>query len=77
MGDISLGLFTTKDIKIEKLNDPIVTGVTCHISNIVADLSFADPSESSISCRQTGHISVEMIDAIDKTASGEVIFKKS
>lgn len=28
VGDVSLGLFTTKDIKIDALQDPIVTGVT-------------------------------------------------
>ena len=31
VGDVSLGLFTTKDIKIDALQDPVVTGVTCHI----------------------------------------------
>ncbi|WP_022942924.1 CreA family protein [Psychromonas hadalis] len=77
VGNVSLGLFTTKDIKIEKLTDPEVTGVTCHISNIVADLDFSDPSESSISCRQTGDITMAMIANVDKSASGEVVFKKS
>lgn len=77
VGNVSLGLFTTKDIKIEKLSDPQVSGVTCHISNVVADLDFADPSESSISCRQTGEINMAMLANIDKSASGEVVFKKS
>ncbi len=77
VGDVSLGMFTTKDIKIESLDDPQVTGVTCHISSIEADLDFADPSDSSISCRQTGEITPEMIAGIDKSASGEVVFKKS
>lgn len=77
VGDVSLGMFTMKDIKIEKLTDPTVTGVTCHVSNIVASLSFSDPSESSISCRQTGEITPEMMAQIDTTESGEVIFKKS
>ncbi|WP_434362681.1 CreA family protein [Parasalinivibrio latis] len=77
VGDVSLGMFTTKDIKIESLDDPQVTGVTCHISSIEADLDFADPSDSSISCRQTGEITPEMIEGIDKSASGEVVFKKS
>ncbi len=31
VGDVSLGLFTLKDIKIENLKDDVVTGVTCHI----------------------------------------------
>ncbi|WP_417346652.1 CreA family protein [Ferrimonas sp.] len=77
VGDVSLGLFTTKDIKVEVLQDPIVTGVTCHISNIEADLDFADPSDMGISCRQTGEITPEMIAAIDTGKSGEVVFKKS
>jgi CreA protein len=77
VGDISLGLFTTQDIKLNILVDPIVTGVTCHVASIEADLSFSDPSDSSISCRQTGEITAEMISAIDKSESGEVVFKKS
>ncbi|MER2493199.1 CreA family protein [Catenovulum sediminis] len=77
VGDVSLGWFTTKDIKIDSLNDPIVTGVTCHISSIEADLDFADPSDSSISCRQTGQITPAMIAAIDKSKSGDIVFKKS
>lgn len=77
VGNVSLGIFTTKDIKIEKLGDPEVTGVTCHISNIVADLDFSDPSESSISCRQTGAITLDMLATVDKSPAGEIVFKKS
>ncbi|MEP0354790.1 MAG: CreA family protein [Paraglaciecola sp.] len=77
VGDISLGVFTTKDIKLNTLVDPIVTGVTCHVASIEADLSLSDPSDSSIACRQTGEITLAMINAIDKSKSGEVVFKKS
>ena len=77
VGDISLGMFTTQDIKINILKDDIVSGVTCHIASIEADLSFSDPSDSSIACRQTGEITPEMIAQIDKSKSGEVVFKKS
>ncbi len=77
VGDVSLGMFTLKDIKLNTLTDPIVTGVTCHIASIEADLSFSDPSDSSISCRQTGEITSEMIAQVDKSKSGEVVFKKS
>lgn len=77
VGDVSLGLFTTKNIKIEKLSDPEVPGVTCHISNIVADLNFTDPSDSSISCRQTGEITTQMLANIDHGKGGEQVFKKS
>lgn len=77
VGDVSLGMFTTQDIKLNILVDPIISGVTCHVASIEADLSLADPSDSAIACRQTGEITVEMINAIDKSKSGEVVFKKS
>lgn len=77
VGDVSLGLFTTKDIKLNNLVDPLVPGVTCHIASIEADLSLADPSDSSIACRQTGEITAEMIAQIDKSKSGEIVFRKS
>lgn len=77
VGDVSLGIFTTKDIKINVLQDPVVTGVTCHISHIEANLDFADPSDMGIACRQTGPITNDMIAQIDKSASGEVVFKTS
>ncbi|MCE0496070.1 CreA family protein [Vibrio salinus] len=77
VGDVSLGVFTTQDIKIDLLKDPVVTGVTCHIASIEDNLSLADPSDSSIACRQTGEITPEMIKNIDKSSSGEVVFKKS
>ena len=77
VGDVSLGLFTTKDIKIDMFTDPLIPGVTCHVASIEADLSLADPSDSSIACRQTGEITATMIAAIDKSKSGDVVFKKS
>lgn len=77
VGDVGLGWFTLKDIKIDQLKDDVVTGVTCHIASIKADLSLSDPSDSSISCRQTGKITPEMIAKIDKSKSGEVVFKQS
>ncbi|WP_395345000.1 CreA family protein [Ningiella sp. W23] len=77
VGDVSLGLFTTKDIKIDALQDPLIPGVTCHISSIEANLDLADPSDSSIACRQTGPITSAMFADIDKSASGDVVFKKS
>ncbi len=77
VGNVSLGMFTTNDIKLNMMIDPIVTGVTCHVASIEADLSFSDPSDSAISCRQTGEITAEMIAKIDKSKSGEVVFKKS
>jgi CreA protein len=77
VGDVSLGLFTTKDIKLDALVDPLVTGVTCHVSSIEANLNLSDPSDSSIACRQTGPITADMIAKIDKSKNGEVLFTKS
>jgi CreA protein len=77
VGKVSLGLFTTKDVVIEAKQDPIITGVTCHISHIEADLDFSDPSDMSIACRQTGEITAEQIAQIDKSKNGEIIFKQS
>lgn len=77
VGDVSLGLFTTKDIKIEVLQDPIITGVTCHVSSIEANLDFSDLSDTGVSCRQTGDITEAMIAEIDKSKQGDVVFKRS
>lgn len=77
VGDVSLGMFTLKDIKLNTLTDPVIPGVTCHIASIEDNFTFSDPSDSSISCRQTGEITQEMIAKIDKSRSGEVVFKKS
>jgi CreA protein len=77
VGDVSLGLLTTKDIKLNVLTDPLIPGVTCHVASIEANLDFADPSDSSIACRQTGEITAAMIAAIDKSPDGDIVFKKS
>lgn len=77
VGDVSLGLFTLKDIKLNSMHDPLIPGVTCHVASVEANLSLSDPSDSSISCRQTGDITPTMIANIDKSDSGEVVFKKS
>lgn len=77
VGDVSLGMFTMKDIKISNLDDDKIPGITCHIASVEANLSLADPSDSSISCRQTGEITPEMIAQIDRSKSGEVVFKQS
>ena len=74
---VSLGLFTTKDVVVKAKQDPIVKGVTCHISHIEADLDFSDPSDMSIACRQTGPITAEQLQQIDLSKDGEVVFKAS
>ena len=77
VGDVSLGFLTFKNIQIDAFIDPQVPGVTCHAASIESPLTLADPSDSSVSCRQTGEITQSMIDAIDKSKDGEVIFTKS
>ncbi len=77
VGDVSLGILTTKDIKLYVLVDPEISGVTCHVASVEADLDFSDPSDSSIACRQTGIISPGMIAAIDRSKNGEIVFRKS
>lgn len=69
------------DIVVEAVNDPDVTGVTCHVAyfdrGLVDRLQkgnwFEDPSNSSIACRQTGPIT---IGEIDLDEDGEEIFKE-
>lgn len=69
------------DIVIEAVNDPEVTGVTCHIAyfdrSIIDRLSqgnwFEDPSNASIACRQTGPIT---IGDIDRDKDGEEVFRE-
>ncbi len=69
------------DIIIEAITDPQVQGVTCHISYFDRGLIdrfqkgnwFEQPSDSSISCRQTGAIS---IDDIELGEEGEEVFNE-
>jgi CreA protein len=69
------------DIIIEAVADPKVQGVTCHVSyferGVVDRLQkgnwFEDPSDSSISCRQTGPIT---IGDISMDEGGEEIFNQ-
>ena len=56
VGDVSLGFLTFKNIQIDAFIDPQVPGVTCHAASIESPLTLADPSDSSVSCRQTGEI---------------------
>ncbi|NNE52980.1 MAG: CreA family protein [Sulfitobacter sp.] len=69
------------DIIVEALADPKVKGVTCHLSYFERGLIdrlqkgnwFEDPSNSSISCRQTGPIEVG---DIDRSNEGETVFSE-
>jgi CreA protein len=70
------------DIIIEAIADPDVAGVTCHIAYFERGLFdrlskgnwFEDPSNASISCRQTGPIEIGDIDRDD---NGEDVFRAS
>lgn len=75
VADVSLGIFTLKDIKLNSFVDPLIPGVTCHVASIEANLSLSDPSDSAVSCRQTGEITPAMIARIKKGKTGEVIFE--
>ena len=77
VADVSLGIFTLKDIKLNSFVDPLVPGVTCHVASIEANLSLSAPSDSAVSCRQTGEITPAMIARIKKGKTGEVVFEKS
>ena len=69
------------DIIVEAIKDPEVQGVTCHVSyferGVIDRLQkgnwFEDPSDSAISCQQTGPIS---IGDIDLSEGGEEVFKQ-
>lgn len=69
------------DIIIEAVEDPGVVGVTCHVAfferGLVDRLQkgdwFEDPSNSAISCRQTGPV---VIGEIELDEGGEEIFKQ-
>ena len=73
--------WTGNDILIEAIKDPKVEGVTCHVSyfdrGVIDRLRkgnwFEDPSDTSISCRQTGPIT---IGDIDMGQDGEEVFKQ-
>ncbi|WP_315924510.1 CreA family protein [Mesorhizobium sp. SP-1A] len=69
------------DIVVEAIKDPKVEGVTCHVSyfdrSVVDRLKkgnwFEQPSDTAISCNQTGPIT---IGDIDLGKSGEEVFKQ-
>jgi CreA protein len=69
------------DIMVEAIKDPKVQGITCHVAyfdrGVIDRLQkgnwFEDPSDSSISCRQTGPIT---IGDIDMSETGEEVFKQ-
>ncbi|CAM5432054.1 hypothetical protein ATER59S_02562 [Aquamicrobium terrae] len=73
--------WTGNDIVVEAIKDPKVDGVTCHVSyfdrSVIDRLKkgnwFEQPSDTAISCHQTGPIT---IGDIDLGRSGEEVFKQ-
>ena len=73
--------WTGNDIIIEAVKDPQVEGVTCHVSyfdrGIIDRLRkgnyFENPSDTAISCKQTGPIK---IGDIDLSKDGDEVFKQ-
>ncbi|BCH31878.1 hypothetical protein MesoLjLc_38080 [Mesorhizobium sp. L-8-10] len=69
------------DIIVEAIKDPGVDGVTCHVSyfdrGVIDRLQkgnwFEDPSDTAISCRQTGPITIHDIALGEE---GEEVFKQ-
>ncbi|MGC1503302.1 MAG: CreA family protein [Sulfitobacter sp.] len=69
------------DILIEAFDDPDVEGVTCHVAyfdrGVIDRLQkgnwFEDPSNASVSCRQTGPIRIGDIERDDE---GERVFSE-
>ena len=69
------------DIVVEAIKDSGVDGITCHVSyfdrSVVDRLQkgnwFEDPSDTAISCRQTGPITIHDIDLGE---GGEEVFKQ-
>lgn len=73
--------WTGNDIIIEAIKDPSVEGVTCHVSyfdrGVIDRLRkgnyFENPSDTAISCNQTGPIK---IGNIDLSEDGEEVFQQ-
>lgn len=69
------------DLVIEAFSDPKVEGVTCHVAYFDRGLIdrlqngnwFEDPSNSALSCRQTGALTMGDIDLSDE---GESVFSE-
>lgn len=69
------------DIVIEAFEDPKISGVTCHVAYFERGLVdrlqkgnwFEDPSNSSISCRQSGPLEIGDIERDDE---GESVFSE-
>ncbi|MEQ9436849.1 CreA family protein [Hyphomonas sp.] len=85
-GDNEVGEFKNdwvgNEIKIQSLTDPKVDGVICHLSHFDRGVWdrlgkgnwFENPSNSSISCLQTGPVTIQNIDV---GKAGEEVFDQN
>lgn len=73
---VSTGIFSATTIDVEAFNDPQIPAITCHVSSVKAHLSFSDPSNMAIACRQTGPFHADMQQQIDLSKPRQV-FKDS
>ena len=65
-------MFFKDTIAINSFADPTLNGVACHVTSPDKSMSFEDPTDSSISCRQINHTIVG-----DYTKNVKDIFSKS
>lgn len=80
VGEVGVDWFGN-DIVVEAIKDPKVEGVTCHVSyfsrGVIDRLQkgnwFEEPSDTAISCKQTGPIT---IGDISFSEGGEEVFKQ-
>lgn len=69
-------------IVVEAFDDPDIKGATCYLSRakkggITGSLGLAeDPSDASITCRQTGTIKLP-VKVLSGKSDGEMVFKKN
>lgn len=62
---VSTGIFSATTIDVEAFNDPQIPAITCHVSSVKAHLSFSDPSNMAIACRQTAALPNDLQDNIN------------
>ena len=73
---VSTGLFSTTTIDVDAFNDPQIPAITCHVSSVNARLSFSDPSNMAIACRQTGPLPANLHEQVN-LAEPKQVFRDS
>ena len=65
------GLLFKDTLEVHAFDDPTIGGITCYVTTPKKSLSFADPTNVSISCRKFKNIDMSTV------SSKERIYKKS